>query len=801
MQAPLVPVTLVFLLGILLGEYAAPHSLGVELAGLVSALAVLGGRRRAKTRRAALLALWLCLGALRMAAWQAHPEVRLRDWLRDEPQAVQVHGVVLDDGALVEPNAPRGQRCVIGLRHARLGGRWRPLQGRLHAQLAAGAFPVSYGDEVVTEGAWSRVPAPGNPGQYDWRAALARKRIHGLLRVRPFDGLVVLREGQGNPALASAFRLRRRWAALIERHFTPPHAGLLLAALLGARTELDEEIEEAFVTTGTIHLLVISGFNVGIIALLLEWLLKLLGVPWRARLAGAAAGVGGYCLLTGMAPPVVRATVMAWVVLGALALDRVISWPNTVAAAALAILWIEPSQLFDPGFQLSFGAVLSLLAFASRWTRGLERFLSWLRPGWLRRYAAASLGATCAIWVGLSPVLAWYFHLVAPVSLLANLLVAPLVSALVGLGTLALLVGMWCEPAVRWSGVAMTALLDVAVRAVSWCQSIPGGHWFVAPPAAGWLAGYYGLLGLSGLNRRFGWSHGRLLACWLAGLALWAWSAVVWQALESRWLRIDILDVGHGDSLLVRTPAGHTLLIDAGTREAGRSRVVPFLRDAGITALDALVLTHTDEDHLGGAIPVLAALPVRRLLTNGVRDDTMSARQVRRLAALRGVPETVLAAGMTLADDPGTRLEVLHPPAGLVPGTAPASNDNSLVLKATRGAVSVLLSGDIEEAGLPWLLRAEDATLRASVLKVPHHGSRLGRAGEELFRRVRPALAVVSVGRAHRLPAPETLEALRGAGAMVVSTREEGAVQLRTDGRRLEVRTFRTKHHRTYCGL
>jgi len=348
---------------------------------------------------------------------------------------------------------------------------------------------------------------------------------------------------------------------------------------------------------------------------------------------------------------------------------------------------------------------------------------------------------------------------------------------------------------------AMTALLDAAVRAVSWCQRIPGGHWFVAPPSPWWLAGYYGLLGLSGLNRRFGWSHGRLLACWLAGLALWAWSAVVWQALESRWLRIDILDVGHGDSLLVRTPAGHTLLIDAGTREAGRSRVVPFLRDAGITALDALVLTHTDEDHLGGAIPVLAALPVRRLLTNGVRDDTMSARQVRRLAALRGVPETVLAAGMTLADDPGTRLEVLHPPAGLVPGTAPASNDNSLVLKATRGAVSVLLSGDIEEAGLPWLLRAEDATLRASVLKVPHHGSRLGRAGEELFRRVRPALAVVSVGRAHRLPAPETLEALRGAGAMVVSTREEGAVQLRTDGRRLEVRTFRTKHHRTYCGL
>ncbi|MBI2104282.1 MAG: DNA internalization-related competence protein ComEC/Rec2 [Candidatus Omnitrophica bacterium] len=797
MRAPLVPVTVAFLLGVLLATGLAPHPAGLALAGVLSAWLVCRGRRRAKTRVLALFALWLCLGALRMAAWQSHPDARLPGLLSDEPKAIQVHGVALSDGAITAAERRRGQRCVLSLRHARLGGHWRPLRGRVLMQLAAGAFPVSYGDDLIVEGTWSRVPSRGNPGQYDWRSALARKRIHGLVRVRSFDGVALLRRGQGNPLLAAVSRWRRRWAALIERRFTPSHAGLLLAALLGARTELDEEVEEAFVATGTIHLLVISGFNVGIIALLLEWLLKLLGVPWRLRLAGAAAGVGGYCLLTGLAPPVARATVMAWVVLGALALDRVISWPNTLAAAALAILWLEPSQLFDPGFQLSFGAVLSLLAFARAWSGGVEQRLGWAHPAWLRRYAAGSLGATCAIWVGLSPVLAWYFHLVSPVSLLANLLVAPLVSALVGLGTPLLLVGAWCEPAIRWSGWALTALLDAAVRVVWWCQRIPGGHWFVAPPSPGWLAGYYGLLGLSLLRRPLGWTHGRLLACWLAGLALWAWSGVALRAAESRWLRVDILDVGHGDSCLVRTPAGHALLIDAGTQEAGRARVVPFLRHAGITALDALVLTHADEDHLGGAIPVLAALPVRRLLTNGVQDDTMSARQVRRLAASRGVPETALAAGMTLGGGPGVRLEVLHPPLGLVPGTAPASNDNSLVVKAARGAVSFLLTGDIEEAGLPWLLRAEDGRLGASVLKVPHHGSRLGRAGEQLFRRVRPAFAVVSVGRAHRLPAPETLEALRGGGAVVVSTQADGAVRLRTDGRRLDVRTFRSRKHWT----
>jgi len=248
MQAPLVPVTLVFLLGILLGEYAAPHSLGVELAGLVSALAVLGGRRRAKTRRAALLALWLCLGALRMAAWQAHPEVRLRDRLRDEPQAVQVHGVIVDDPT---PHFT----CTLALRHRRDSEGWVPIRGKVWMTWGQtrGLTPT-YGDEIVTEGTWSRVPPPGNPGQYDWQAALARKRIHGLLRVRAFDGLVVLQRGKGNTVLAAVFRLRQRWERLIRAHFDTRDAGLLLGLLLGHRAEIDEELKEAFTTTGTIHL-------------------------------------------------------------------------------------------------------------------------------------------------------------------------------------------------------------------------------------------------------------------------------------------------------------------------------------------------------------------------------------------------------------------------------------------------------------------------------------------------------------------------------------------------------------------
>jgi competence protein ComEC len=133
-----------------------------------------------------------------------------------------------------------------------------------------------------------------------------------------------------------------------------------------------------------------------------------------------------------------------------------------------------------------------------------------------------------------------------------------------------------------------------------------------------------------------------------------------------------------------------------------------------------------------------------------------------------------------------------------VPGVPKASHDNSIVLRLRKGAVTMLLTGDLEEAGIPWLLAQEEATVRATVLKVPHHGSRLGAAGERFFRAVAPRVAVLSVGRAHHLPAPETLRALEAVGAVVYSTRDHGAIHLRTDGHLLEVRTFKSQPRRIF---
>ncbi|PIQ83721.1 MAG: DNA internalization-related competence protein ComEC/Rec2 [Candidatus Omnitrophica bacterium CG11_big_fil_rev_8_21_14_0_20_63_9] len=792
MRAPFVSVALAFICG-LLAAAASQHSpvLGVCAGSLA---AVVGWALRAQGHRAALvvLLLWGMLGALRMVVWQHHPEHALFAHLSDEPRPVQLHGIVVDDPSDPFTSTELGmQTCVVELRHVRRAS-WEPLSGRVRVTWQQVTQPLAYGDEVLLEGVWTRVPPPGNIGQFDWRAYLARQRVQGLLRVRPYDAVVVLQRDRGSRWMAAVVRLRQRWSELLRRHFPERHAGLLRSILLGQRVALDTRLQEAFVETGTIHLLVISGFNVGIIAVLLELLLRLTGLPWRTRLPVIALGVAVYSALTGLQPPVVRAALMAWIVLGASALDRVISWPNTLAAAALAILLIDPVQLFDPSFQLSFGAVASLLAFTGPGQGWLMSRLGWVKPEWLRRYVALSVSATASIWIGLWPVLAWYFFMVSPVSMLANVLLAPLISALVVAGTGLLMAATVLETVMRWGSGMLGWWLELTITLVFWCHAIPGGHAYVGRPPIAVVGGYYALLALSLFRARWGWSRGRVAICWAAAAGLWAWSAVIGHWLDDRWLRLEALDVGHGDSILVRTPGGQTLLVDAGTEEAGRFRVLPTLRARGITTLDALLLTHTDADHVGGAVPLLQELRVRRLLTNGVPGRSAIARRVERLARARRIPIAALRAGASLSGDPLVAMSVLHPPPDLVPDVPAIANDNSIVLKVSMGTVSFLLTGDLEEAGVPVLLESQ-APLRSTVLKVPHHGSRLGEAGERLFQAVSPQLAILSVGRAHHLPAEETLQALRHVRATVYSTQEQGAIRMRTDGQRISIQPFRAK--------
>jgi len=787
---PLIPPTLAFLLGILVVSWASPAWTVLLILGGVSILIGLLGCRSCRLSVPALVILWTCVGTARALHWSCQPADHIRHLAAVEPTPAAVHGVVVDDPTeSFGPNESERQVCVVAVRHVRIDQQWKSAHGLIRARVRDPRQRLAYGDEVLLEGRWSTVRPPGNPGQYDWRAALSRQQIHALLAVEPYHGVVRLQVDRGHWWFRAIYTLRHRLEVLIDTHFSGHHAGLLRSFLLGQRVALDEDLKWAFIASGTMHLVVISGFNVGLIAVGLEWVLRMLGLSRRPRLIGSAIALCGYCVLTGLQPPVMRATVMAWIVLGARWLDRVINWPNALAAAALAILWWNPGQVFDPGFQLSFGAVASLLALTARLQALLEPGVR-LRPEWLRRYVSVGIASTVAIWIGLWPVLAWYFHLVSPVSILANLILVPLVSLLVSLGTAVLLLGAAVSAVVGGAAPLLAWLLEAIVACVQWLSRIPGAWWPVGHPSWALILGYYLVVILTLLARRLRMNPVHVLVCWLVALNVWWWGLVAAQAGQAGWLEVTVLDVGHGDSLVIRTPSRQTLLVDAGTEEAGRFAVVPFLRYKGWNTLDALILTHFDEDHAGGAAPLLRALTVRRLFTNGSVGRTRTAREVLARANALRIPQQPLAAGMRLTGDAELAMLVLHPPPGFVPGTETSSNDNSVVMRLAKGDVSALLCADLETHGLPWVMRW-GGLLSSTVLKVPHHGSALGPLGAAFVEQVHPATAVISVGRRRGLPSSEVVEELKRVGANILLTRRDGAVTIRTDGHRIEVHTFR----------
>jgi len=276
-----------------------------------------------------------------------------------------------------------------------------------------------------------------------------------------------------------------------------------------------------------------------------------------------------------------------------------------------------------------------------------------------------------------------------------------------------------------------------------------------------------------------------LLVLLLAVIGVW-WAAF---ASASPYLTITMLDVGQGDSILVESPGGQTMLVDGGglvgenTRgyDIGRDVVLPALLARRVKKIDVLVITHPHEDHVGGLLAVVQQVPVGLVLDPELEDDNAPYLALRKLIAEKRIPRRRATEGQQLNLKGGVRLEILHPPDPRLHGFGSETNNNSVVMRLTYGVFTMLLAGDIETLGGQRLARLGPG-VRCTVLKVPHHGS-AGAAKSNLFRTVHPQLALISVGAHNQFghPTPETLEALREAGAYVMRTDRDGAITLRVN--------------------
>ncbi len=749
-RVPLAPVAVAFAAGIAATPALRPALAWSLWGAALAACALLLALRRLTWATGFVLLGVAAIGALRAAAPAPAPDHVARLAL---PRITRVEGRIA-----APPLAFDDTRTRLVLDVARADG--APRSGLLQLTIYGAAPPLAVGQRIAATSRLHRATGFVNPDGFDHAAYLARQGIlvvgaASAERVEPLEA----------PHPGWAARTRARALAAIGAALPPASAALLGGLLLGERRGLPPELDEGFRRAGVYHVLAVSGFNVALLAAAVFAACKLARIDRRVSAVVAIALVSGFAAVVGAEPSVVRAAIMAVLVLAALLLEREASVVNSLALAGLVILALRPGDLLDPGFQLSFAATAGIVA----------------APLGRSGVVLGALGVSLAAQLAVLPITLAHFNQLSTIGVLANLGVVPLS----GLATVGGLVGVTLEPlSATLARVAFDAVWPVllALRAVvALAAAVPGA--VVHLPSPHWVAivGYAAALALARLAwhtrtaRPLGARRRALAALGLlvAAVAIEAWPLV--RPTGGR-LRLTVLDVGQGDAIVLEGPDGRTAVVDGGsggpTRlDAGERIIAPYLWNRGVRRLAAAVVTHADADHAGGMPAIERAFGVPGPLNAD--------------ALARGP----LAFG-------GATLSLLRPIAA---SEGASRNDAALVLRIDYGVASFLLASDIE-AERERALVAAGAPLGATVLKVPHHGSRSSTTASFLGA-VTPVVAVVSVGARNPYGHPDAgvLARLTAAGARVYRTDRDGAVILETDGRALTVTRWAAGATERFC--
>jgi competence protein ComEC len=635
----------------------------------------------------------------------------------------------------------------------------------------------------------------------------------------------------------------------------PQVGGVLRAMLLGDRSFVERSESTDFQKTGVFHVLVVAGLHVGAIAVFLFWLGRSLRLTSFWTALTTLTVLFAYVAVVEQRPPVIRAALMtAIVVLGGLFFRR-LELLNSLGMAALILLVAKPLAIRDSSFQLTFLAIGCIAGLAAPWLektvqpyvralrgwrdvtrdaahepraaqfridlRATARWISAHLPGRGGRAAgnalAGGIGVSLRVWellvitlalqLGMQPLMARDFHRVTLSAPLVNLAAVPLTGIVVPLGFLTLACGLVLPGLGKLLAVPLAWVTTLLVHIVQWFAHFPGWSYRIPGPP-GWLVALFLAAGLflavaARISKSWRVWASRGAAGVLAASAL----TIAMYPFAPRWsagkLELSVLDVGQGDSLFVVSPHGTTMLIDGGGAfggfsgheghsgiDPGEDAVSPYLWSRGFQRLDVVALTHAHQDHIGGLTAILENFHVGTIWIG--RDvESAALANLEKLAREKSLPIVHEIRGNAFSWD-GVETQFLWPeipPEEIRP--SPKNND-SLVLRLKYGERTLMLPGDAEKQVEKAMMEENaEATLRADVLKVGHHGSKnsttLG-----FLAAIQPRVAVISAGEDNPYghPNPELLERLEGAGVRILRTDRDGAVHVLTDGKQLEITCF-----------
>ncbi len=805
--APLVPVALAVTFGLIADRYVGMPT----LSGFAVAAAGLIGWAVFRAKSFAIVWLWVAFAGLAAAYHHAHrhefPPDDIARFARPEPVILKVRGVLADEPTTrkhntTDPLAPARRTdldvCTLDVTGVETPAGWQPASGTVRLwvdrDVPASSPPLNglrAGDMVQAVGRFAVPQPPGNPGERDYFDHSLDRRIRGDLRVSDTTAAVVRLDAGGWSLTRLLTWVRSRSTATLTDLLGESQAPIGRALLLGDGTAMDRTEWDAFVRTGVVHVLAISGQHLVLLAAFVWVALAAVGVPRRKAAWVVAAVVIGYAVLTGLRPSALRAAVMVSAVCGAIVLRRPVFAANSFALAWLAVVAANPADAFDLGCKLSFLTVFALVWGVGRWVvpkplSPLERLIEESRslPEKLIRRAFRvvfmAYAITFALFAVNAPLLIAEQNIVSPVSLLVGPPLVLLTSVALLCGFLLLLlapvplVADILAALTRWS-------LALSERCVHFADEMPGGSVYLPGIPTWWLVGFYLCVVAVVL---LGWRHSRRFQ--LAALA-WVLIGLVVPSVNrpTDELRVAFLAVGHGQCVVMETPDGRCLVYDAGTTagpDAVRRVIAPYLWHRGVRRIDEVFVSHADADHFNGLAQLVQRFPVGRVTFTPSFAERPTREVDETIAVLKraDIPIRVVHAGQSFAAGDVT-FEVLHPPLDGPPGV---ENERSLVLAVRHAGHTLLLTGDLEKAGTSRVLGLP--AVPADILQAPHHGSRAA-FPTALKTWARPRWVIVSRGDLYSNTVTDA-----DTGVPTWDTHTNGTVTVRSHPGGLTVEAFRT---------
>ena len=633
--------------------------------------------------------------------WRDTPARQWAAQLAPESREVRVIGVLTEEP---KENPPGVYRAPLRVERWQIGSQRIDLTSEVVVRWSPEKTP-RYGDRWDISGVISRIPPPRNPAEFNAADWWGRRGVFLELRGGKDTPPQLLARHAGSP-LQSAALSARAWMLHtlgLGLDNAPQMRALIAGLTLGVRDTGADEFADAFRQTGTFHLFSVSGLHVGMVALLLWLVLCPLGLSRRRAVLVIIPSLFFYALITGASPPSIRAAVMLSVAFAGFLLDRPVSPASSLAAAALLLLGYDTNQLFSPGFQMSFSIVAAIFLLSPPLQ---EWFSRRLRPDpflprrlYTRRQEfaadaghglASTLGVSSAAWLGSLPLTLVVFHLLPVLAIPANMLSVPLAFGILAVSMLALLAGPFSAWLTTVFNNTSWGLASVLVAVVESTAALPG-------------------------------SYVRFPPGWMQPPA-----------------RLTVFDLGEGGAQLIRTPQ-KAWLFDSGSAGDFRRIIDPALRAAGITHLDALVVTHGDADHIGGAPFLFTQAPPHRLIESVLRDRSRVRRSLHASMQAGGQPKTLILPGDWLQAGRATTVQFLAPESKRGGRSA---DDQAIVARLDTGGFGVLLMSDAGAETESHLVQQSAADLRSDILVLGRHGDDIV-ATEEFLAAVQPRVVIL----------------------------------------------------------